>query len=205
MCRIAVIFLFYVWCVLPIMADSDADRLLNRVVEWTSAKKTLEVDYTLTAADERVPGTLVIDGHRFKINSDVMDTWYDGKTQWSYSPATGEVTITEPTEEEIQQVNPFAIIDTFRRNYTAGMKPMNRNSTHHVIVMTPTDRGSDITRVEISVPVGQFYPARIVIWVGSGETLAIDTVRLIRGNSYSASDFTYTPSAHPDAEIVDLR
>ncbi len=203
--RIIILTIIAVVANLHAAADDNASRLLDKVVEWLGEKKTIEIDYTLTSGDQTASGKLVSDGNRFRVMSEVMDTWYDGKTQWTYSPNTGEVTVTEPADEEIQQVNPFAIIEAFRRNYTVGLKPLTSGSTHHVIVMTPNDPSGDISRVEISVPVGYFYPARIAMWTASGEALVINTVRLIRGNRYDASEFTYSPSVHPDAEIVDLR
>ena len=186
-------------------AASPADELLDKVVEWTSAKKTIEVDYTIGAADSKAEGTIAIDGERFRVMSDIVDAWYDGTTQWAYSPETGEVNITEPTDEELQQINPFVIINAFRRNYTVALKPAEADEKHQVVLFTPKDLSADITRVELSVPKGYYYPARIVVWTASGETIVIYTKRFIRGKRFADADFQYASSIHPEAEIVDLR
>ena len=186
-------------------ASDEADTLLDKVVEWTSAKGTVEVDYLLNSGGNSAAGTMAIDGKRFRVLSEVLDTWFDGTNQWSYSPSTGEVTLSVPTDEELQQVNPFVIINAFRRHYTTALKPKEEGSKHRVVLLKPKDETADITRVEVSVPDGYLYPARIVVWTSGGETLAINTTRIIRGKKFSDSDFTYSKSIHPDAEIVDLR
>lgn len=200
------IIAIYIMCGVALAgrADVTADSLLDRVIEWMSAKRTIEIDYTISAGDNRAAGTIVSDGHRFRIKSDILDTWFDGTTQWTYSPDTREVTVIEPTDEELRQVNPFAIIDRFRSEYIARLKPTQPGASH-VIEMTPRDGSDDIRRAEIIVPAGHNYPARIVIWGASGDQLVIDTARLIRGSVVSAADFTFTPADRPDAAIVDLR
>lgn len=184
---------------------TEADNLLDNMVEWTSARKTVEVDYTIQSGDASAKGTIVIDGKRFRVRSEILDAWYDGTNQWSYSPQTKEVSITTPSEEELQQINPFSIIAAFRRNYNATLKPTDANTKHRVVELTPKDKGSDITKVEISVPVGYLYPARIVVRISSGETLVINTSRIIRGKKFSDNDFVYDRGIYPDAEIIDLR
>lgn len=184
---------------------TEADNLLDNMVEWTSARKTVEVDYTIQSGDASAKGTIVIDGKRFRVRSEILDAWYDGTNQWSYSPQTKEVSITTPSEEELQQINPFSIIAAFRRNYNASYKQTDANTKHRVVELTPKDKGSDITKVEISVPVGYLYPARIVVRISSGETLVINTSRIIRGKKFSDNDFVYDRGIYPDAEIIDLR
>jgi len=201
------IFLSILALLMPFLGYSatEADNLLDNMVKWTSARKTVEVDYTLRSGDASAKGTIVIDGKRFRVKSEILDAWYDGTNQWSYSPQTKEVSVTTPSEEELQQINPFSIIAAFRRNYNASLKPTDANATHRVVELTPKDKGSDITKVEISVPVGYLYPARIVVRISSGETLVINTSRIIRGKKFSDNDFVYDRGIYPDAEIIDLR
>ena len=104
---------------LPLAAAESATAILDKAAAQARSAKSLKATYTITADGHSQSGTLTIAGDRFIISSPQVSSWYDGKTQWTYSTQTGEVNITEPTPEELQQVNPFAIISSFRKLYIA--------------------------------------------------------------------------------------
>jgi hypothetical protein len=41
-------------------------------------------------------GTLLLKGEQFYLNSGGVQSWFDGKTQWSYLESSGEVNISSP-------------------------------------------------------------------------------------------------------------
>jgi len=45
---------------------------------------------------------------------DEMQAWFDGKTQWAYMAQNNEVSITEPTEKELAETNPMAILSGYK-------------------------------------------------------------------------------------------
>ena len=48
------------------------------------------------------PGTLLLQGDCFYLNCGGVESWFDGKTQWSYMQQNNEVTISSPTPEELE-------------------------------------------------------------------------------------------------------
>ena len=62
-------------------------------------------------------------GNKFTIKSPEMEIWFDGKNQWAYSPNTDEVNLTEPTAEELSQINPLSVINRFANNFNASLLP----------------------------------------------------------------------------------
>ncbi|MCM1110714.1 MAG: outer-membrane lipoprotein carrier protein LolA [Clostridium sp.] len=190
---------------LPSAAAGSGDDLLDRVVAWCKAKGSIETDYTVTSGEETMAGTMIVNGTRFAVRSAMIDSWYDGKTQWTYNPNVNEVTLTEPEGEELQQINPFAIIDAFRHAYNVELAPQQESSKFNTLVLTPKQGNQDIRRVDISVPKEALYPSRIVIRMSSGEVLTLNMRRFVRGVAYDDSTFRYDPSSHPKAKTVDLR
>ena len=55
-------------------------------------------------------GTLLLKGEQFYLNSGGVQSWFDGKTQWSYLESSGEVNISSPTPEELQGINPYSLL-----------------------------------------------------------------------------------------------
>ena len=66
--------------------------------------KSVTAPYSMTMDGNTVKGEAVISGDKFRITTPGMSIWYDGRTQWTYSSSTGEVNVTEPTAEELQQI-----------------------------------------------------------------------------------------------------
>ena len=85
---------------LPLTAAESATAILDKAAAQARSAKSLKATYTITADGHSQSGTLTIAGDRFIISSPQVSSWYDGKTQWTYSTQTGEVNITEPTPEE---------------------------------------------------------------------------------------------------------
>lgn len=187
-------------------AANPGEQLLDKVVSNLRAKQTLEVDYEMSTGGENFTGTMTVGtGNRIAVRSAVMDSWYDGTTQWTYNPRTNEVNITEPTAEEIQQLNPFAIVDAFRSAYNINMAPRREQSKFDVVYLTPKDTDADISKVEMAVPKGSSHPARITLRLKSGDVLVITLRRIIRGVKATPDTFRYREGYHPGATITDLR
>lgn len=203
---LAAALMLAVW---PILANAGnaGEELLDKIVEWCRAKNSIDADYTFTSGGESFAGNMIVNGNRFRVKSAIIDSWFDGTTQWTYNPTANEVSISEPTAEEIQQINPFAIIDAFRSSYDISLTDAGKSpgSRFDLIRLTPKDPNADIRRVDISVAKGACQPSRIVIKLANGETCVLTMKRFIRGNNYSDATFTYDTSLHPSAQIVDLR
>ena len=109
--------------IFTVLSAESAGPTASEILDMTSAAfqkaKTLAVEYTMTADGHKTKGNITISGDKFKLTSPEMTVWYDGKTQWTYNSDIREVNITEPTPEELADVNPFVIISSFRRNYNA--------------------------------------------------------------------------------------
>lgn len=63
-------------------------------------------------------GTLWLKDEKFLLETDEMTTWFDGTTQWTYVPEHEEVNVGKPTEEELQSINPYALLTSYKKGYT---------------------------------------------------------------------------------------
>lgn len=186
---------------------STAAETATTILDKASAKfheaKSLIASYTITTDGNRQSGTLVVAGDRFNLSSPQISSWYDGKTQWTYSTHTGEVNITEPTPEELQQVNPFAIINSFRKQYKATL--LKSSAADRKIRLTALNQKNDIKSVVLTLNATSLYPTRIELILGNRRVVTIDVNTITPGNTLPRSEFQYNPKKYPGIPVVDLR
>ena len=76
--------------------NKKAAEVLDKVLAEWSESSGIRADFIGTEN-----GFLLIKGKKFYLNNGSIQSWYDGKTQWSYVADTEEVNISHPTNEEL--------------------------------------------------------------------------------------------------------
>lgn len=183
-------------------AAPKASELVSSAAARLRAAKSVTISFTATGTDSSAGGTMVISGNKFVIESRDAKVWYDGNTQWTWSASADEVDITEPTPEEIAQVNPYAIISSLSSRYKAKyLGPPSKRT----VVLTPSMPNPQITRAEIVFGVDGL-PSRMTLTMDSGQkiTLAVASLK-ISDRAPDSSIFVFSQAKAPGAEIVDLR
>lgn len=185
-------------------ATPTAAELVDAAAAKMRASQSTVIDFTAQGGDgaaTTVKGRLTLSGDRFIIDSNDAKIWYDGKTQWSWSAAADEVNITEPTIEEVAQVNPYAILNSLRSRYKARYQGSPSDRT---VILTPSMPDPAILHTEISfTPDG--YPSKMKVRTSSGDNITITVSRVTPGKALPISTFRFIPAKAPGAEIVDLR
>lgn len=147
-------------------------------------------------------GTITIAGEKFVITTPQLSTWFNGKTQWSYSPTANEVNISEPTTEELQQINPFAIIKSFCNDYNATLL---NNKNGYKISLAPKKSNPTIKNIVVTFNSTTYLPSLIIITTKNNTKATIKVKSISVGNTLPTSTFTFDSSKYPGVEIIDLR
>ena len=105
--------------------------ILDKCVAAINASGGVTANYSIT--NKPVPANKY---GLFRIISNDAKCWYDGQTQWSWSPLTGEVNITSPTPDELQMTNPIAAAQHFKANFNM-KKAKAKTANTSVIKLTP--------------------------------------------------------------------
>lgn len=180
--------------------DKKAEEILDKVLEELSESNGIRADFRGTEN-----GFLLLKGEKFYLNNQKTQSWYDGKTQWSYVADTEEVNISHPTSEELQTFNPYFILMKHQTKFDYTYKgEQTRNGVKgHEIVLTPKQSGNrEIIRVFIS---HKHQPLAIKI-EQDGRTLSEINVIKYQDNQKLADEmFRFNKSLYPNVEIIDLR
>lgn len=189
-------------CAVQAHAAETARSVLDKAAAKLSSAGSVIADFTLSQDGACGSGNITLSGDRFAIITDAMSTWYDGRTQWTYSPRINEVNITEPTAEELRQVNPFAIINAFRNNYSYRLT--ESSASKNTVELTPRTPDDNITKVTVTFDAATNFPSLIKLYTHSGD-MTITVNHIMEADKKPASAFTFNKNRYPGVEIIDLR
>ena len=196
--------IFIIASILQGVAADNAAAILDATAKKIRTSKPIKVNYTLSGSNQAAgSGTLILSGENFVMTSPRMSVWYDGKNQWTYSAADNEVNLTEPTPSELQQVNPFIIINSFRQTYSA--KTLSSTKTAIKIQLTAKNQKADIRTATVTINPSTKLPTEIRLTLASGQSAIIIISQAAVGGTLPAETFRFPKAKYPKAEIIDLR
>ena len=179
--------------------DAKAAEVLDKVLEDLS-DNGIRADF-----EGSETGFLLLKGEKFYLNNGNVQSWYDGKTQWSYVADTEEVNISHPTLEELQGINPYLILMRYKTDFNYAYKgSQTRNGVKgHEIVLTPKhSEQSEVIRVFIS----KTYHPLAMKMEQNGQTLSeINVTSYKTDQKLEDGMFHFNKSLFPNAEIIDMR
>ena len=164
--------------------------------------KTLHSDFTVTVSEQvnapmNYPGELTMCGQQFRLKMFNLNAAYDGQTMYMYSPETDELTLTNPTEQELLETNPFL--------YAQALVPVcnvteRTSGEQTIITLTPKDQSIGINRFVLKVRTADLLPLSVEIKEGNKTSvLKMKDPSFITGKQ----DYTLTPDKN--TFINDMR
>lgn len=185
-----------------VMAASPQD-ILNKSAAKIRSSQSLTVGYTLTADGRKTDGAIIVSGNKFHLATPELMSWYDGKTQWTYSSQIGEVNITEPTSQEIQQVNPFSLVGNLSKEFK--ISSLKAPAGSKAVLLTPIKKRTDLRSAEVTVSDATLYPTRIILNLANGQRVTVNVTKVKAGGALPITEFRFNPKKHPELSVVDLR
>lgn len=151
-------------------------------------------------------GKLLLKGDRFHLVTDEIETWFDGKTQWSYLKQNNEVNITTPAPEELQAVNPYALLSAYRQgfDYRYNGTATYNGKQGETVILTPKDIKQELKSLTLTVS-KTYEPLYISIQASGGQKQEF-IIRSFRPNlNLHDNAFRFNPKEYPQVEIIDMR
>ena len=147
---------------------------------------------------DKQSGEITIKGDKFRITLGGNETKFDGKTQWMFMSEHNEVSITEPTKDELKEISPLAMIE----HYIA--KDRISEGDNGDINFYPTmPKDSEYFRITLRINKSNL-PSRLTIYQNNSDriTLVWDSL-----NKTKVDDtfFYFNTAKYPNVEINDLR
>ena len=187
---------------LPYCLSAQTDKakvVLDKVISTFTEEGGIQIDFEGTEK-----GTIVMKGEKFYLHSGQIQSWYDGKTQWSYVADTEEVNISHPTPEELQGINPYFILVNYQENFESSYKGMKTHEGKQVqeIVLAPKGNAHEQITLWISKT---SHPIYIKVENNGKPVSEIHVKNVRKQKEINDHVFRFNKSLYPNAEIIDLR
>ena len=176
-------------CILCMLSITVGAQNARNILDATAAKIRQMGDvratfvatvFNGTTEQGSTQGTILIQGKKMQIMADDAKIWYNGKTQWSLMPESGEVNVSTPTEREMSNMNPYSFLGFYKNGYK--MK----------------------ARLYVDVSKNDYTP--LCIRVRQDNDWNRISIHSLQGNQhFTDSDFEFPKSEYPNVEIIDLR
>ena len=123
--------------------NNEARQLLDRVADTFRQAEGVEIAFEVRAPEGTSEGRIRLKGEKFRLDTEGITTWFDGRTQWTYLENSDEVNVSEPTAEELQSINPYAWLSLYKNGYTLKMGEQGP-SGQRAAVPDPLRRQADL-------------------------------------------------------------
>ncbi|MBR5673818.1 MAG: outer-membrane lipoprotein carrier protein LolA [Muribaculaceae bacterium] len=200
--RIIIIILTVLLGLLALAQTPQA--MLDKCVTAINAGGGVTANYSITTDQGTSNGTIAMQGTKFRIISPEAKCWYDGKTQWSWSPVTSEVNITEPTTDELQMTNPIAAVQHFKANFNM-KRAKAKTAKTYVIKLTPKKKKDNIKTLWLYFDENTSL-LRTARFEMSDKSVYIIKITGYKHTSLPSGTFHFDKSLVPaGTQVVDLR
>ena len=187
-----------------------AEQILSELISNTKTT-AIKTNFRLIVSERTNPekyissGTITLKGNKFFLETNEMKAWFNGKTQWEYSPQSNEVSVTEPTEKEWAQTNPIAILAGFKSKSTIRFSDKAKATQNYVIEMTPKPRNKVVEQIEVQInkSTGNLVSLKLINKNGSVTSVTLNNFQ--KGISVNDNMFVYNTEKHKGVVINDLR
>ena len=178
----------------------SAKAVLDKAAGTITAQSGVKANFKMTTANGSTSGTIAIKGKKFYATTPQAKVWFDGKTQWTYLKNNDEVNVSNPTEAQLQAINPYNFIHLYKRGYTY---TMNTAGTDYVIHLVANSTDRKIKELFISVNKKTYQPKQVKMLQGKKWTTF--DINCIKKENIADSQFRFNAKDFPKAEVIDLR
>jgi len=206
---IITLFLFSFQCI-SAQSNVPAEKIITNIL--TDAKtNAIKTNFKLSITDKNDPqaqvstGSFTLKGSKFVLEMDEMKVFFDGKTQWAYVPQNNEVSITEPSEKELSETNPMAILSGFKTKCTIRFSTKLKSAQNHNIEMLPKLKNQDITKIEIQVNKSTNNLVSIKLINKNGSTSLLSLSNFQKGVKVTDNSFIFITGKYKGIVVNDLR
>jgi len=178
-----------------------AKTVLDKCAATISAKEGVSADFRMESAQYgNASGQISVKGQKFYATTPMATMWFDGKTQWTYLQRNNEVSVTNPTEAQLQAINPYNFINMYKKGFTYSM---TTSAASYRVHLSATDPKRKVQEMFITIDKKGYTPSEVKM--RQGQKWTTFTISHLTVKSLDDSKFRFNSKDFPSAEVIDLR
>jgi len=194
--------------------DPAAKVILDKLSEITKSHQSIQVDFKIDYKNLKdnmfnsSEGSITMRGDKYYLNFMGVETFFDGKTQWSYIKEVNEVNIIqpEPNDEDIFN-NPKRLFTIYEDDFKyQHINDMVENKVNYSIIdLYPEDVDEDFSRIRLQINTDKYFLSSATIFGKDGSHYSVSINKYNTSLKPDESVFTFNEKKYPGVEIVDMR
>lgn len=201
--------IFFASLLMNAQNNVQAEKIISEIL--TNAKvNAIKTNFKLIVSnkDDNQPqsssGVFTLRGSKFVLEMDEMKVWFDGKTQWAYVSQNKEVSITEPTEKELSETNPLAILSAYKSKCNINYSP-SKSTSIYSIEMIPKVKNKELEKIYIQVNKSNLNLISIKQLSKNGNSTFVTFSDYQKNITVPDNAFTFNAAKFKNVVINDLR
>ncbi|MDR0370842.1 MAG: outer membrane lipoprotein carrier protein LolA [Prevotellaceae bacterium] len=189
----------------------SADKLLGQVIN-SIEKSVVASDFTLKIKDAstgetyETTGNFLLKGDKFALKTTETEVFFDGKTQWVYFPQIEEVSINEPTKDELNETNPLAILLACKSRCTVKHSAQKApDALSYYIELHPKKADDHLKSIRLLLDKNSKALKSVSIIEKNGNTTFLKLTNYSQKTTAPDSIFKFDKRNYPGVGINDLR
>lgn len=178
-----------------------AKQVLDKCAAKVSSRDGVKADFSMTSAQYgNASGKIAVKGKMFHATTPVATMWFDGKTLWTYMSKNEEVNVTNPTEAQLQVLNPYNFVNMYKKGFKYTMTQTDKAFNVH---LTATDQARRVKEMFITVDKKTYHPTEVKLLQKQKWTTFV--ISNLVATKLPDSEFRFNSKDFPTAEVIDLR
>ena len=177
-----------------------AKSVLDKAAANITVKEGVKASFRMTGGIGNTSGTIQIKGKKFHATTPKAIVWFDGKTMWTYMKDNEEVNVSNPSEAQLQAINPYNFINLYKNGYDSSL---NSTGSSYVVHLTSTAKDRKIKELFITIDKQSYHPTQVKLL--QGKTWTIFEITNLSKSKIVDSQFRFNVKDFPKAEVIDLR
>lgn len=183
------------------VSAESAKSILDKAAATVSNPSGVQAKFQMISKQfGSTSGTISVKGRRFHASTPQAIVWFDGKTQWTYMKENDEVNVSNPSEAELQAINPYNFINIYKKGYKLSSKKVG---TSYEVHLTSTDNKHKLQEMYIIVDQKSYHPTHMKMKQNGKWSVIL--ISGLKATSLSDGLFQFNAKDFPKAEIIDLR
>ena len=183
-----------------VVTAQTAKTVLDKAAAHITVKEGVKANFKMQGGIGNTSGSILIKGKKFHATTPQAIVWFDGKTMWTYMKKNEEVNVSNPTEAQLQAINPYNFINLYKNGYNS---TLNNTGNSYVVHLTTNAKNRKIKELFVTIDKKSYHPTQVKLLQGKNWTI-FDITDLSK-SKVSDSQFRFNAKDFPKAEVIDLR